>query len=71
MKIIYSHGLNHEPVSISTEGKGDQGDQNPSEKLYGTNGTQADLVIGHKETKRKKGIPEKIKHERGDRCQWE
>lgn len=41
-------------MSISTERKRDQGDQNPSEKLHGTNGTQADPVIGHSQRNKKK-----------------
>lgn len=52
--INYSQGLNDEQVSISTEGKGDQRDQNPSEKLHGTNKIQTDSVIGHSQRNKKK-----------------
>lgn len=50
---VYNEGLNDESASISAEGKEDQGDQNPSERFHGTNGTQADPEIGHSQSKRK------------------
>lgn len=51
---VYNQGLNHESASISTEGKGDQGDQNPSERFHGTNGTRADPAIGHSQSNKRK-----------------
>ena len=53
-KIVYNHGLNHESLSISTKGKGDQRVQNPSEILHVTNGTQADLTIGQRNKKKER-----------------
>ena len=43
-----------ESLSISTKGKGDKRGQNPSERLHGTNGTQADPTIGQSQRNKKK-----------------
>lgn len=52
--MVYKDGLNHESLSISTKGKGDQRVQTPSERLHGTNGTQAELTIGQRNKKKER-----------------